>query len=327
MQKQQVCSEETHEQSNWLIESKGLNRRPKIEEEGVWKYVPKQLKHWMFRIGLLIIVIGMIVNRQTPQPEASCTFLTQKDSKIIKYDICNKNFITVLEIPIFVIVGPPEFPSEPTTSSNDTVVKVNDLVYVLFHLGPGALRADFSISLTQWDDIEWEDEYKYNKYIVINDSIIAAGHEKNKNLFENIAKMLNILPSLTSSGRSINLCNTTTSEWSDIGTLAEERMEHTLVHFKGRVCAVGRSTEPTVECFNPKNVSDWILLPSMKTARRNAAAVELNGELYVIGGTRAIKAENWEDSLANTKTIRLKCRQRGRMGKGVVFTTTLIAGS
>ena len=30
-------------------------------------------------------------------------------------------------------------------------------------------------------------------------------------------------------------------------------------------------------------------MPLMKTPRRNPAAVELNGELYVIGDTRAMK--------------------------------------
>jgi len=47
---------------------------------------------------------------------------------------------------------------------------------------------------------------------------------------------------------------------------------------------------PTAECFN-LSTKKWTCLPPMKTARKGAAAVEFNEELYVIGGTKALPVD------------------------------------
>ena len=67
--------------------------------------------------------------------------------------------------------------------------------------------------------------------------------------------------------------------------MLEPRFEATLVLFQGGVCGVGGYHSSTVECFN-MTANTWANLPKMKAPRSNAAAVELNGELYVIDGIR-----------------------------------------
>ena len=63
----------------------------------------------------------------------------------------------------------------------------------------------------------------------------------------------------------------------------EPRAYHSLVLFEGKVCAIGGDKSKTSECFN-SGTNKWTYLPPMLTRRREAAAVELGGELYVIGG-------------------------------------------
>ena len=53
----------------------------------------------------------------------------------------------------------------------------------------------------------------------------------------------------------------------------EERIGNALVLFNGTVCAVGGSSQPSVECLDA-STNKWYYLPPMKTPRRNPAAVE-----------------------------------------------------
>ena len=51
-----------------------------------------------------------------------------------------------------------------------------------------------------------------------------------------------------------------------------------LAPFQGAVCAIGGNPSAFVEYLN-SYTNIWTYLPSMQTARQNAAAVELNSEL------------------------------------------------
>ena len=78
-----------------------------------------------------------------------------------------------------------------------------------------------------------------------------------------------------------------------IATHERSTQDHSLVLFQGLTCAVGDDKSNTLECFDP-NTNKWTYLPRMKTDRRRAAEVELNGELYVTGGEKAFDFDDVE---------------------------------
>ena len=84
----------------------------------------------------------------------------------------------------------------------------------------------------------------------------------------------------------------------------EPRFGHALVIFKELICAVGGSlvSPSSAECFN-FSTNQWTLLPPMITGKRNAAAVELNDELYVIGGSLVQDFDKVDFNIPLTKFI------------------------
>ena len=233
-----------------------------------------------FGLAAMFLYFAVLAQHQAAAP---CVFVAQSGNSFIEYDVCNNKTLTNLtELPKTLVAGPNEIASKPDL---ETIAKVNDKIFVVYKLQNYAYRANLSNSSAHWETIpKWSDSSSDKQYIVFNDAIIAAGKNINIIPFEHVTNW-------TDANQNVSLYNTTTNQWSTLTKMKEKRMGHALVLFQNMVCAVGGSIEPTVECFDPITNSSWDSLPQMRTARRNAAAVELDGELYVIGGIRAM-AEN-----------------------------------
>ena len=144
----------------------------------------------------------------------------------------------------------------------------------------------------------WESKYICRQYIADEDSILAAGISDHNNYsieHSDLLKFCNHTQE-TSLPFRVDLHNTTTVTWTRLPNMNEPRLGHALVMFKGLICAVGGSfvSPSSAECFN-FSTNQWTLLPPMNRGRRNAAAVELNDELYVIRG----------ETMHNDKNIRI----------------------
>ena len=241
--------------------------------------------------GILVAIASILLAPKFQNAGVSCNFLAIMEDSLVKYDICNHNFITLVK------------PPKVKTKWRDelfyvkSVVKVKNMVYVISWLDYKAvLRANLSNPSMGWKHFNWDDEYKYKLVVATNNSILAAGTRYNGDIDDHY--LIRGKPSkLMIANSEVHAYNITTDMWhtSVSWHMNDDLVGNALVTFKSTVCAVGGSFMPSVECFNASTTT-WHYLPPMKTPRRNPAAVELNGELCVIGGTLAMK-----DRLAEIK--------------------------
>ena len=89
--------------------------------------------------------------------------------------------------------------------------------------------------------------------------------------------------------------NTDTNVWAQLKSMNKSRLGHSLALFKGLICAVGGSEFSSAECYNA-TTNHWTNLPVMTMVRRYSAAVELNNELYVMGGSFAVSHRSVQTS-------------------------------
>ena len=250
----------------------------------------------VLRLALFIAIAAIILvttnkktNRHLSTKNTAIVFLSVDTKSLIKYEWKHKS----KQINASILM---RFPK--TFESNYTVpdfVKVHNLVFVTsFSNTHNTLMVNLSESSLKWKEIEWKNEYKCRKYIAYKDSIFAVGiyfdHMNGRSMSHSVIKSMNqtvlnaylsILPYYQA-----YLYNTTTNKWTQLPNMHQLRFGHSLAVFKGLICAIGGSpvSPLSAECFN-RSTNQWTLLPSMNTERQFAAALELNDELYVIGGT------------------------------------------
>jgi len=240
------------------------------------RYTLKKLSVSISILSIIMAIASRILMLY-PQPLNSddcCTFLAVNIDNLTKYTFCSKNDTTYIETSnIFRY-------NVSVDSSFRSVVKVNDMIYLITR-GVDTLRANLSDLAKGWDHIEWNNEAKYKNHLAFNDAIFAAGTKFNAEFF--MPGEVKFNDPLIFESSSAFMYNTTTNHWFELPKMYEERLGNTLVLFNGKICSVGGSTWPIVECFD-SSTKDKNILSLMKFSLQNAAAVELNGELYVIGG-------------------------------------------
>ena len=226
---------------------------------------------WKVSISVFILLLAIVAYKLTnlPHPNASSAFIAVLQShELIKYDV-QKNNISVLS----------DYPETIANAEQvEQILKVGDTVYVIEdwieHFT--VLRLNLSNSSRTWEKLHWAKKYQHRNYIAFNNSILAAGaRDYNYDFTEsNIATT------------NVDLYNTATGEWTALQSMKKPRVYHTLVLFQELVCAIGGKETRSSECYNPYT-KKWEFLPKTNTVRQRAAAVELNDELYVIGGALA----------------------------------------
>ena len=133
-----------------------------------------------------------------------------------------------------------------------------------------------------YEELEWDNKYKNRKHIAFKDSIMAVGTQ-----IDFVNYDCGTQHSMVESADAF-LFNITTNVWVRLPNMHEARLGPTLVIFQGMVCALGGSSSDSAECFHQSSY-EWFPLPKMISHRRDAEAVELDGELYVIGGTSSFE--------------------------------------
>ena len=285
-QKQKIYDDATDQEAISIITCRNLKHVDALDSKSCTRNLMNKVtslikKMSTLSLAAMFLIVAALITfvYDRDQAGAPCVFVAQSGNSFVEYDVCNKNSKILAELPKTVVSGPNEIASKPDL---ETIAIVNDKIFVVYKRQNCAYRANLSNSSTQWESIpKWSESSSDKKYIVFNDAIIAAGKNINKIPFKHVGNW-------THANQNVSLYNTTTNQWSTLTKMKEKRMGHAPVLFQNMVCAVGGSVKPTVECFDPITNSSWDSLPQMHTARRNAAAVELDGELYVIGGIRAM---------------------------------------
>ena len=294
-QNQKICKDETDIEAKRLMTHRNLNttelpakellRTTPIEEQVTKESTGKRSAYCIsliisaMLVGFFSFAIRLQHSQQadiTKTMTYSVIFLAINETTLNKYNIVDKNISTILHLPKTAV----------ETRYVPNVVKVNEWVYITnFKENKCAMKLNLSESSLTWKKVQWKNKYKNKKYIAIKDSILAVGSHydfmgRTESLVTSIAK--------TEDGLKFGCAqafwlNTTTKTWTQLPSMNEPRTGHTLVLYRGLVCAIGGSPSRSAECYNFTS-KEWSFLVPMKTARRDAAAVELNGELYVIGG-------------------------------------------
>ena len=234
---------------------------------------PNGTSAWKVSISFFGLLLAIVAYKLTnlSNPNTSSGFIAVLPShELIEYDV-HKNNISVLS-------------NYPGTIANaeqvEQILQVGDTVYVIEdwieHFA--VLKLNLSNSSRTWEKLHWDKKYQHRNYIAFNNSILAVGNrDYNYDFTEsNIATA------------NVDLYNTATGEWTALRSMKKPRAYHTLVLFQELVCAIGGKDSGSSECYDP-NTNKWRFLPPMNTERQRAAAAELNGELYVIGGALAFR--------------------------------------
>ena len=295
-QNQKICKDETDIEAKHLMTHRNLNTTELPAKEilrtttSIEEQVTKERtgKRSAYCISLIIsaVMVGFFsfaIRLQQSQQGAitknmtyPVIFLAINETTLNKYNIVDKNISTILHLPKTAV----------ETRYVPNVVKVNEWIYITnFKENKSAMKLNLSESSLTWKKVQWKNKYKNKKYIAIKDSILAVGSH-----YDFMGRTELPVTSIGKTEDGIELgcaqafwLNTTTKTWTQLSSMNEPRTGHTLVLYKGLVCAIGGSPSPSAECYNFTS-KERSFLASMKTARRDAAAVELNGELYVIGG-------------------------------------------
>ena len=296
-QNEQIYDRETNSQVSYLISHRKLkssltvhpkkqSRKMSVATKTSEKCAILQLA---FFISIAVVILAVMIKRESLQPNANnaaIVFLAVEPKSLTKYEW--QHNATKANVKISTLF---RFPKafEGKYSAPD-FVKIHDLVFLTnFANTKSMLKTNLSDSPFQWQKINWNNEYKHRKYISYKDSILAVGsyfdyisHSKmSLDLFVRYHKTVGSIRYFQA-----HLYNITTNRWTQLPNMNESRVGHTLVKFKGLICAVGGFyvvSQASVECFN-FSTNQWTRLPSMNTGRAYSAAVELNNELYVIGG-------------------------------------------
>ena len=208
---------------------------------------------------------------QLPNAEGFCCFLAWRRDSLVKYDVCKNNFYNLKNK--YFIEG----------SYVKNVVKVREMVYVTTHYGldyinvsatnlsnPSENRKVFLWSTSQ--------EFFHKPHIAFRDSILAAGSQfvvdmrdcydyycgKNTPTSVKAEKLIKINPEVYMHNTT-STPNNNTLDTSFVGNMNEERIGNALVLFNGTVCAVGGSSQPSVECLDG-STNKWYYAPHENTS-------------------------------------------------------------
>ena len=252
----------------------------------------KLSKSAVIKTTSVLLAIGVAccaVYLQIPSVNVTTGFLVADDHRLKKYDINTKTITNLLYYPscflksntpkqvlmkeniAYIITGTLflERTSLSIKRSNTPNTPVPILVY--------AIKANLSNPTSSWNEINWKEEHKFKKFIVFDQSIFAVGGAFR--VFDDNLKGTQHFY-ITSSFDRYDIATRT---WTKLPNMNEQRYKHTLVVFQQSICAIGGDSAHTLECFKQTS-NEWIYLPSMNVHRNYAAAVELKGELYVMGG-------------------------------------------
>ena len=243
------------------------------------------IKLW---ISFLVIVLAFVTavilmkfSSSDVSDDSSSFFAVVSFHLLIKFDI-HSSSISPLS----------HYPENANSEKVEQILKLDNTIYVIEgwieHFS--VLKLNRSEPSTTWEEITWEEKHTHRNYIAINNSILAVGaRDYNYDFSES-----NIVT------ENVDMYDTATGEWTALQSMNEARAFHSLVKFQELICAIGGKHSTTSECYYP-SFDTWIFLPKMKTMRQRAAAVELNGELYVIGG--ALAFEKSADKRAQLQSV------------------------
>jgi len=219
--------------------------------------------------GVLVVCAAMLLAPDQTENVSGLNFLIVEKSELFKYEVENKKI---------------KYLGSCVDDSNhnrlvEEIVKVNDQVYIFRLIDPIVLLSLGSSELIS-TTFRWKEKYLNRKYISVGSNLFAIGGIQRK---EDSTSTLDnkFFPTAAA-----DVYNTVTKTWTELPDMNEPRVGHTLVLFQGLICAIGGDKQVTLECFNTIT-SKWSYLPTMiitLISRMKAGAVELNGELYVIGG-------------------------------------------
>jgi len=173
---------------------------------------------------------------------------------------------------------------------NECIVKVNEQAYIFRNFNHSILVSLNSSNLS-WTKLDWDVKYTNRRYISSGSYLYAIGGLQRKNIttsnldpkfLPTVAGDVDTAFLPTAAG---DVYDTATKLWTELPDKNESRERHSLVVFQELICALGGDNDQrTCECFNP-NTRKWSYLPEMDVfTGMHVGAVELNGELYVIGG-------------------------------------------
>ena len=201
------------------------------------------------------------------------SFLGTVNHELVRYNVFSKNFSVASK-------GTRTY--TPSSELTTQIIFVTDMVYVFSYASPWdksrfTRYVDYvwksnssapTLGCSSWEKVHWKERYHNRNYLAFNNNILAIG-----DLTEYYPR----------GNDAVDLYNTTTGEWTSLQRMNEPRTLHSLALFQGLICSIGGYESKTSECYD-LNTNKWAYLPKMNVVRRRAAAVELNGELYVTGG-------------------------------------------
>ena len=228
----------------------------------------KKVVKWLVLISLAVISFpAFSVDKLSFSNDTMGYFLILDDSKLALYEMESGNVTSLAKHP------------DGKTKFNQ-IVKANDLIYMFPHdANKTSVTLNLSDPTLTYKKIEWEERYLNRKYIALGRYLFAVGgRQKTLTYAKQVRSLDNFF--ITS---AVDMYDTVTEEWTAMKDMNEARYLHSLFLFQGSICALEANA---IECYNPNNKA-WTYLPEINLAqfRLHKAAVELNGELYVIGGT------------------------------------------
>ena len=296
-QNERIYDRETDSQVSYLISHRNLKsllpvcrkKQSRKTSAATKKSKKRVIVQPALFISIAVIILTLMIKRESLQPNANnpaIVFLAVEPKSLTKYEWQHNATKTNVKISTLF-----RFPKafEGKYSAPD-FVKIHDLVFLTnFANTKSMLKTNLSDSPFQWKEINWNNEYKYRKYIAYKDSILAVGSYIDYISHSNMS--LDLFVRYHKTVGSIryfqaHLYNIITNRWTQLPSMNESQVGHTLVKFKGLICAVGGFyvvSQASVECFN-FSTNQWTRLPSINTRRVYSAAVELNNAQYVIGG-------------------------------------------
>ena len=271
---QKIYATEIDEKAKSHIQNENLNPKG-LHEQPNNTTMLELWSIWWFCLIALGTVIGyfIIFSKINTSSNVSSGFLVADGYRLKKYDVNTKNITNLLYYPNRDVIK----------EHSKQVLQIKNMVYVIssersFQKSSACvMKTNLSNPTFVWKEVKWKKEDMFKKFIVCEQSIFAVGGRDERILTGFL---------VYDKSPSFVLYNNSTGTWKNLPNMNEARDDHTLVLFQGSICAIAGDHFHTVEWFNP-TLNEWIFLPSMNIVREYAAAVELNSELYVIGGTDA----------------------------------------
>jgi len=245
----------------------------------------KQAKNWLLFIPAAM-VIGLIASLIfLPATEKSFRNNNNKNASSLSFLVLDKLNLFKYEVESRTVTFLGSYTEQGILAEAynpiNKIVKVNNQVYIFtnFFLDPIGLITLGTSKLTR-KNVTWNKRFFNRKYISSGNYLFFIGSLHFRAIINSIEGDLR--PTAAA-----DMYNTVTQRWTKLPDMNEPRVDHTLVLFQGLICAISGDFHSTAECFN-LSTTKWTYLPkiimSVYGIGKNPGAVELNGELYVIGG-------------------------------------------